>query len=451
MLKESYLSNNTIVEEEKKVVAKTQKLPYYPLAFQKGKGALLYDYEGNEYIDFLSSASSANIGHGNKEIAQAVKNQMENLSQYIMSYFYSNEASMLAKKLINLTPGNNDKKVMFSSSGSAAIDGAIKAARVFTGRPKIISFYESFHGNTYGAVSISAISVNMRKKLGPLLPEVYHFNYPNCKRCKHGKDVDSCNLECLNEFTYAFSHYLPAEEVAAVFIEPIAGDAGLIVPPKKYIKALHKLCRDNGILLVSDEIQQGLGRTGKWFGIENFDVEPDIIVMGKSVGAGLPLGVTIGSTEIMNCMEAPGHVFSLSGNATVCMASLKMLEIHERHKLNEKATENGNYLMEKLMELKDAYEIIGDVRGIGMSIAMDLVKDRKTMKKNSDAAAKVSYRSIEKGLVLITIGQSVLRIQPPLVITRGEIDRGVRIIKESIEEYLNGEIGEEVFENTNSW
>lgn len=444
-------SSKSIISNEKKYIAKAQKLPYYPVAFKKGKGALLYDYEGREYIDFLSSASSANIGHGNEEIAQVVKKQMESLAQYVVAYFYSSLPVKLAEKLVSIAPGDKDKKVMFSTTGSASIDGAIKLAKAYTKRSKIISFHGSYHGSTYGALSISAINTNMRRNIGPLLPEVYHFSYPNCLRCKYGKDKNSCEMECLKEIEYAFDNYLPPDDVAAVFIESIAGDSGLIVPPKKYIKALYNLCKKHGILLVSDEIQQGLGRTGKWFAIEHFDIEPDLIVMGKSIGAGLHLGVVIGKTDILNSLDAPAHVFSMSGNSTVCAASLKMLEIFERENLNERSEKMGKYIKNKLIKLKDKYEIIGEVRGLGMSIAVDIVTDRISMDKNHEAAAKICYRSIEKGLVLVFIGKSILRIQPPLVITKEEVDKAINIIEESINEYLKGEIGDEVFDFAKGW
>ncbi len=215
-------SSKSIISNEKKYIAKAQKLPYYPVAFKKGKGALLYDYEGREYIDFLSSASSANIGHGNEEIAQVVKKQMESLAQYVVAYFYSSLPFKLAEKLISIAPGDKDKKVMFSTTGSASIDGAIKLAKAYTKRSKIISFHGCYHGSTCGALSISAINTNMRRNIGPLLPEVYHFSYPNCLRYKYGKDKNSCEMECLKEIEYAFDNYLPPDDPAAVFIEPIA-------------------------------------------------------------------------------------------------------------------------------------------------------------------------------------------------------------------------------------
>lgn len=440
-----------VADLESKYIARTQKVPYYPLAIKEGTDAIIRDYDGNEYIDFLSSASSANVGHGNREIAEAVRNQMEKISQYTLAYFYCNEPVQLAKKLVEITPGDFEKKVLFTNCGSESNDGAIKIARAYTGRSKIISFFEGYYGSTYGALSLSAISLNMRKKIGGLLPDVYHFNYPTCVRCKYGKNEQDCSLECLKEIEYAFDHYLPSEEVAAVFFEPIAGDAGLIVPPVKYVQALHNLCKEHGILFVVDEVQQGFGRTGKWFGIEHFGVTPDMITTGKSIGAGFPMGAIIGKSEIMDSLESPGHLFTMAGNATVSSASLKMIEIIEREKLVERSAELGKYMIDKLNAMKERYDIIGDVRGLGLSIAVDLVKDIKTMEKNYEAAVKISYRCIEKGLLLIFVGQSSLRIQPPLVITKEQIDKAIDIIEDSIKEYISGKIDDSVFEVVKGW
>lgn len=442
--------NEAILKGEAKFIAPAQKIPYTPVAFERGDGARLFDYAGNEYIDLLSSASSANIGHGNKEIAQAVKEQMEKIAQYTLVYFPMKEPVDLAEKLIALS-GRSNMQVSYSASGSAAIDGAIKYVRGYTGRPKVISFIEAYHGSTFGAISISALSTNMRRKIGPLIPEIYHFHYPNCLRCACGQKESTCNLECLNEVREAFAYYLPPDEVAGVIMEPIAGDAGLVVPPKKYVQALYALCKEHGILFVSDEIQQGLYRTGRMFAMDHFGVESDIYVMGKSIGAGLPMGVIVGREDIMRSLGAPAHLFSLSGCSAVCAASMKMLEIMERDNLAKASEEKGAYMKQKLEGLMKKHAIIGDVRGIGLSIGVDLVKSRETLEKNYAAAAKISYQCMANGLLLTFVGQSTLRVQPALVITYEEIDRAVEILDKAIISYENGEIGDEILEQVKGW
>ena len=375
---------------------------------------------------------------------------MKNIAQYASAYFQMKEPMDLAEKLTSII-GRPNLQVSYSTTGSEAIDNAIKVARAYTGRSKIISFTESYHGSTYGSISISALSLNMRRKIGPLLPDVFHINYPDMLRGKYGKDEDKAIESYLDELRYAFDHYLPPEEVAAVFIEPIAGDMGLVVPPKKYVQELVKICKEHGILFVVDEIQQGFCRTGKWFSYEYFDVEPDLIVCGKSLGGGLPLGAIIGPKEIMDSLDAPAHLFTMSGNSTVCTASLKTIEILERENMNEQVIQKGEYLQNKLRELMKKYDIIGEVRGLGLSIGVDLVKNRETMEKNYDAALKISYRSIETGLLMIFVGQNSLRIQPPLVITNEQIDKAVDILDHAFDDYVNGRIGDEVFKFAKGW
>lgn len=438
------LTNKSICEKEKLVLSQIQKLPYCPIAIKSGNGALLYDYDGNEYIDFLASASSANLGHGNKEIAQAVKDQMDDITQYTIAYFTCEPPVSLAEKIIELAPGDNYKKVLYSTTGSESIDAAIKLAKGYTGRNKIISFNGAYHGSTYGSISISAISLNMRRKIGSLLPDIYHFNYPTCVKCPYNKDENSCNLECLKEIENAFNMYLPPEEVAAIFFEPIAGDAGIIVPPKKYVQNLSQLCHKHNILFVVDEIQQGMGRTGKWFSIENFDVEPDLIVMGKSCGGGFPLGMVVGRSDIMECLNAPAHVFTLAGDTTVCAAALKMIEILERDDIVNKCKEKGEYLINKFRELQIKYpHMIKDIRGVGLSIGVDL--------PNREITTKICYECIQNGLLIISLGENTLRVQPPLVITKDQLDQSIQILENAIKAYLNNDISDKAFEFINGW
>ena len=437
-------SNKDVCDKEAKFLSSVQKLPYCPIVIDSGEGALLYDLEGNEYIDFLASASSANIGHGNKEIADAVREQMGKITQYTIVYTTTEPPVSLAEKIVSLVPGDNDKKVLYSTTGSESIDAAMKLAKGYTGRNKVISFKGAYHGSTYGSISLSAISLSMKRKIGSLIPDVHHFNYPTCLKCPYGKYDSTCNLECLKEIEDAFDMYLPPEEVAAIFFEPIAGDAGLIVPPAKYVECLYNICKKNGILFVVDEIQQAFGRTGKWFAIENFNIEPDLIVLGKSCGAGFPLGMVVGRSDIMECLDAPAHGFTLAGDTTVCVASLKMIEIFERDNIVNEAKRKGDYLKDKLNLLKEKYpEIVKDVRGIGLSIGVDIL-DRYT-------TTKICYQSIKNGLLVISLGGNTLRIQPPLVISIKQIDEAIKILEDSIIDFINDDISDEAFESVRGW
>lgn len=441
----------TIVEEDVKVIPNFTRSPYYPLAVKKGSGSILEDADGNKYIDFLSSAAALNVGSCHPKVVQAIIDQAKDLIHYTPGYMYMEAQIELANKLIEITPGTFEKKVAYGVSGSDAIDGAIKLARASTGRSKIISFTKSYHGSTYGAISVSTVSLNMRRKIGPLLPDIYHIPYPDCYRCEFGKKEESCNMECLGQLRSKFKSYLPPEEVAGIIMESIAGDAGLVVPPLKYMDELNKICKEHGILLIIDEIQQGFGRTGKWFGIENFNIIPDIIVMGKAISSGMPLSAIVASSKIMDSLEDPAHLFTMAGNPVCCKAALATIEVIEEENLLEHTLEIGQYLINRFRKMKDKYPIIGDVRGLGLSIGVDLIKDEVTREPNYEAAAKICYRSWEKGLIVTFFANCVLRIQPPLNITREEIDQALLIIEESFDDYLGGDIPDKVLEIAKGW
>jgi 4-aminobutyrate aminotransferase len=440
-----------IIDRDAKVYPEFARMPYYPLAVARGHGAILEDFDGNEFIDLLSSASALNTGHAHPRIVKAITEQAEKYITYTAAYMYSEPLVKYAEALIEVTPGDYEKKVAFGNSGSDANDGAIKLARAYTGRKKIVSFIGAYHGSTYGALSLSAISLNMRRKIGPLLGEIEHIEYPECYRCRFDKKCETCDLECLGAFKKAMKTFMPPEDIAAVIIEPIQGDGGLIVPPNRYMKALYELCREHGILFVSEEVQQGFGRTGKWFGIEHFDVVPDMLILGKSIGSGVPLSAIVARKEIMEAMDAPAHLFTMSGNALACAAAYATLEVIKDEKLLEKSRELGNYAKGRFEVLMDEYEIIGDVRGLGLSIGVDLVKDRTSKEGNREAAAKICYRCWEKGVIIIFLGDGVLRFQPPLVITREEIDKAIDVIEESMKEFLAGDIPDEVLKTAKGW
>lgn len=443
-------TSNVIIAKDTSFIPEFMRLPYAGLAFKKGDGVWLEDHDGNRYIDFMSSASSANLGHGNRRLAEAVFHQMSQLSNYTV-YFYTEPVSRLAQLLSTLAPGDFPKKVAFGLSGSDSIDGMIKLVRAYTGRSKIISFVGSYHGSTLGAISLSAISPQMRRKIGPLVPDIHHFQYPACYRCPFGNKNGQCSLECLEQLTSAFESYLPPDEVAAVVIEPIAGDAGLVVPPQEFMSGLKTLCEAQGILFVVDEIQQGLGRTGKWFSIEHFGIEPDILVLGKSLGGGLPMSAIIGRAEIMNSLCAPAHVFTMSGNAAVAAAALEQITIIQEQNLLQNVSDMGTLLRSKLSAMRSDYPFIGDIRGLGLSIGVDLIHSPTDRTPNRDAAIRISHQCIQSGLVQIYVGKSTLRIQPPFILNRKEMDMALVILEDAFRMYREGLIGDGGLDCVKGW
>jgi 4-aminobutyrate aminotransferase len=400
----------------------------------------------------LASAGAVNTGHCHPRVVEAVKKQAEELLLYTHVYMYHEPAVELTKELISITPGDYRKRVFYGLCGSDANDGAIKMARVATGRPKIVSFIRSYHGSTYGAISLSAVSLPMARKIGPLLPEIFHVPFPDPYRPPlPGMTPDQTADYCIEQIKIAFENYMPADEVAAFIIEPIQGDSGLIVPPIKFMKDLRALCDKHGILLISEEVQQGFGRTGKWFGIENFDVVPDAVILGKAIASGLPLSGVVARAELMEHLEAPVHLFTAAGNPVCCAAALATIRVLREENLLSRAVELGQHTQNRFREMQKKFAIIGDVRGIGLSIGVDLVVNRDTKERHRAAAAKICYRAWEKGLLLSFFSGSVLRIQPPLVITKEDLDRAIDIIEESMDEFEKGQIPDSVLETVKGW
>ncbi len=439
------------VERDNKVIADSSRIPYYPLVVSSVDGAMIQDVDGNKYIDLLSSASALNVGGSNSSVNEAVIKQINKFIHYTPVYSYHEPMINLAEKLIEITPGRYDKKVAFGLSGSDANDGIIKFSRAYTGKRIIITFIGAYHGSTYGSMTMSAITPKMRRKIGPFVPDIHSFVYPNCYRCNFGESEECCNLGCLEQIKEAFKHYIPIDEVAAVIIEPIQGDAGMIVPPRKYIKKLYELCTQNKILFISEEVQQGFGRTGKWFGIDNFDVIPDAVVLGKSIASGMPLSAIVGRKEIMQSLESPAHAFTTAANPVCCCAALGTIDVISKKGFLQHVNEIGNLVKEYFEKMKDKYEIIGDVRGLGLSIGVELIEDRIKKEKNTKATSKICYRCYEKGVVLISLNGNVLRIQPPLNITKEEMFKALKIIQSSMDDYLAGKIPDDVLMLVKGW
>ena len=440
-----------IVRENNKVIASFSRIPYYPLVVKKAYKSTVEDMDGNKFIDFLSSAGTLNVGHCHPRVVQSIIEQTQQFILYTPVYMYHKPLVDLAQKLIEITPGNFPKQVTFGLSGSDANDGAIKLARAYTGRSKIISFIRSYHGSTYGAITLSGISLDMSRKIGPLLPEIYHMPFPDTYRNPLGGAPKDAGKNCLDFLKYAFANFLPPDEVAAVIIEPIQGDAGIVVPPKDYMQQLFALCKENGILFISEEVQQGMGRTGKWFGIQHFGIEPDIIIMAKALASGMPLSALIGRKEIMESLDAPAHLFTTAGNPVCCAASLATIKVIEEEKLMKNAEKLNEIAFERFTSMEKQFPFIGEIRGLGLSIGVDLVKDAITKERNKEAAAKICYCAWKKGLLLSFFSNSVLRIQPPLVITEKEFNKGIDIIGDCMLALQKGLLSDDILKVTKGW
>ena len=437
-----------IIHSDERFISPSIRIPFFPMAIRTGSGAEIEDWEGRRYIDFLSAAAIANVGHQHPRVVAAIREQAAELVHYNAAYGYHKPLADALSAIARIAPVSSPKRVALGLSGGDANDGAIKLARAATGRQKIIAFYRSYHGNTYGALSLSAVSLNMRRGFGPFLPEIYHVPYPDSYRSPHGVDAGQAALDSLR---LLLEGVVPGEEVAAVVWEPIQGDSGVLVPPQDFVDGLVEICRRYGILLVAEEVQTGMGRTGRWFACEHFGVMPDMTVMGKALGAGMPISALVARDDLMSHWGPPGHVFCTGQNPICCAAALAAIGVIETEGLLSRAQETGEYLATELRGMQERFEVIGDVRGKGLMLGVDLVVDRRTRERARAVTAKVSWRCWEKGLFLTFFSGSVLRICPPLVITRSQADRALVILEESLSDVLAGKVPDSVLSHVRGW
>lgn len=429
-----------LIKEDEQYFAKSGRIKYYPLAIDHGYGATLVDVDGKEYIDLLASASSQNVGHAPKKVTEAIKKQVDKFVHYTPAYMYHEPLIRLSKKLCDISPGDYEKRVTYGLSGSDANDGIIKFARAYTGRPYIISFTNAYHGSTFGSLSMSAISLNMRKKYGPLLNGFYHIPFPDNYRGLFEQPNANTVDEYLAPLKEMFDKYVPADEVACIVLETIQGDGGLLEPVPGYFEALEGICREHGILIAVDDIQQGLGRTGKWSSVEHFNFTPDLITFGKSLAGGLPMSAIVGRKEIMETLEAPAHLFTTGANPVSCEAALATLEMIEEEQLLEASLEKGKYVRQTMDRWVTDYECIGDVCGKGLSIGIDVVSDPIQKTRDPEAALKICNYCFDKGVVIIAVAGNVLRFQPPLVISYEQLDYALSTLEDAIRALNRGEL-----------
>ena len=406
---------------------------FYPLAVKRGLGSVLEDMDGNLYLDFTAGIAVCATGHCHPRVVKAIQDQAAALVHICGADFYYPPLRDLAKKLCEIAPGKSAKRVLFTNSGAEAIEAAIKLARYHTRRQHIIAFHGAFHGRTMGALSLTASKVSQRRRFEPMLPEVTHVGYGNCYRCPYNLTYGTCGIECVTHFEKKlFKTTLPPEEVAAIIVEPIQGEGGYIVPPPEYHRELKALAERHGILYVVDEVQSGIGRTGKMWAIDHWGIEPDIVCTAKGLASGLPLGAMIAKAEIMD-WEQGAHASTFGGNPVSCVAALETIALVEEG-LMQNASDIGSFLLGRLRDLAARHLLIGDVRGLGLMIGVDLVRDRVTREVAPVERDAVLQHCFSKGLVLLGCGESVIRLCPALVVTREEAETAIQILDGALTE-----------------
>jgi 4-aminobutyrate aminotransferase len=402
-----------------------------PFVMDHGKGTEVWDVDGNRFLDFASGIAVVSTGHAHPQVVKAIQEQAEKFI-HISSDFYHEKWIQLGEKLDEIAPFQDSAQSFMTNSGTEAVETAIKLARFHTGRSNFIGFTGAFHGRTMGAVTFTASKPTYHRGFYPLMPGVVHAPYPNPYRPildrLPGEDYGETVVRYIKE--EIFGHILPADEVAAILVETIQGEGGYIVPPAGFYPALRELCDEHGILLITDEVQSGMGRTGKWWAIEHFNVEPDILTTAKGIASGMPLGACIARDSVMD-WEQGAHGNTYGGNPLACAAALATLELIETQYM-QNAAEVGGYALDALHEIMVRHPSIGDVRGLGLMIGVEFVKDRKSKAPADELRERVAQLAFERGLILLGCGKSTIRLAPPLSISKSEMDEGLTVLEEAI-------------------
>ncbi len=409
-------------------------LRYYPLVVESAFDCIVKDVDGNEYIDLNAGIACMNVGHNHPRVVSAVKSQCDRFLHYSNTDFYYKEVINLAEKLAQIAPGNFGKKTYFGNSGTEAVEAAVKLAKWHTRKQLFIGFISAFHGRTVGALSFTASKPAQRRHFFPLMPGVAHVPYPYCYRCPFKLTYPECHYWCVDFIDeFVLQKYMPPEDVAAVLFEPIQGEGGYVVPPPEYFQRLKKIADKYGLLLIADEVQSGIGRTGKWFAIEHWNIEPDILCSAKALASGLPIGATIANAKVMD-WQSGSHASTFGGNPLSCAAAAAVIDVIKDENLLENANKQGAYALKRLSELEARQDIVGDVRGKGLMIGIELVEDKETKKPAAQKAAQVITRAWKRGVAVVTCGASTIRIAPPLTIQREMIDAALDIVEDTIDE-----------------
>jgi 4-aminobutyrate aminotransferase len=407
----------------------------YPLVAKRGQGALVEDVDGNTFLDFSAGIAVVSTGHCHPDVVRAIQKQAETLIHMSGTDFYYPILAQLAEKMAAIAPGNFPKRVYFGNSGTEAVEAAMKLARYHTRRHRFIAFYGCFHGRTFGSLSLTSSKSVQRNGFGPLLSGVSHVPYPNPYRCPSGNGASQCMCSCeCTDFIEKrlFKTAVPPQEVAAIVVEPIQGEGGYVVPPPSFLDKLRQLADRHGILLIFDEVQCGMGRTGKMWASEHSGVVPDILVTAKGIASGMPLGVTVARADVMDWPQG-AHASTFGGNPVACAAALETIRLLEE-KYIANASRMGEYIFGKLADWKEKHSIVGDIRGKGLMIGIEMVKDQQSKEPNPEARNKVVQAAFKKGLLILGCGENSFRLMPPLIIEREQADFALDVLDRCITE-----------------
>jgi len=402
----------------------------YPLVCARGSGAVIEDVDGNLFLDFTAGIAVAATGHCHPHVVQAIQDQAGKLLHMSGTDFYYEPQIDLAERLAKLAPGVSSKRVFFTNSGAEALEAALKLARWHTGRSRAVAFFGAFHGRTYGAMSLSGSKLVHRRGFSPLVPDIHHVPFPRgCEACMSS----GAGCECVRQIEdTVLKRIAPPDEIAAIFVEPIQGEGGYFVSPPGFLPALRDLCDRYGILMVADEVQTGMGRTGKLFAVEHWDIEPDIICLAKGIASGMPLGAIVAGEDIMDW--PPGsHASTFGGNPVSCRASLATLDLLEQEYIAN-AAERGEQLRKGLLRLQRSFPQVGDVRGLGLMVAADIVSEQDQRTLAPALRDQLIQSAFHHGLLLLGCGESALRFCPPLCVTSGQIDSALGILSSVLAE-----------------
>ncbi len=403
----------------------------YPLVAESASGAVVQDVDGNRFLDFSAGIAVVATGHCHPRVVEAIQKQAARLIHMSGTDFYYDEMVALAEKLAEIAPGGGARRVSFGNSGAEAIEGCIKLARWSTGRDKIIAFFGAFHGRTMGALSLTARKSVQRAGFGPLIPGVVHAPYANCYRCPFGKEEETCAVECVKHIEETLLKTIaPPEETAAIVVEPVQGEGGYVVPPRKFFDELARVARQHGILLVCDEVQSGMGRTGKMWASEHFDLAPDILAVAKGIASGMPLGATVARADLMTW--PPGaHASTFGGNPVCCAAALATIALLQEG-IVENAARMGAHIRGRIDDWPARFPTVGQVRGLGLMIGIEMVRDQRTREKAPLIRDHVLDLAFQRGLLVLGAGENSIRLCPPLVVTRDQCDFAVDTLEECL-------------------